>query len=435
MKKITLLQPPEPYVMEENAQMPHGILYLAAAIREFCKDWRVDVCILPPISAEEVVDKLEFADVFGITSTSLDWNTANNLAFLLRKKFPVSRLLAGGPHVNAFGGNVGDHQFDSIIVGEAEGEIKSVLSNFPNFSKTYRVRRIENIDDLPFPARDLLDYQGGNVFMRDTKYSEGETTSLLTSRGCPFTCAFCANPNMYTKVRFRSPQNVYDEIKHVIDTYGIKQFRISDDLMTANLKRFYELCEKIAPLDIHMRASLRVKPNSYELFKAAKDAGMEEISFGVESGDQRVLDFIDKKIDLNDVRTAFENAQKAGIKTKVLFITGLPGEKADTSEVNLKFLKTLPHDFVALKPYIPMPGSPVWVDPAKYRVDVVVKDYDRLNMWLWRANGDYEFEPLIRCWDLSDDQRKNNIMTMLNYLTEKGDAITKVVRVNEEVKS
>ena len=303
--KIVLIYLPHPYLNQPDAQAPIGLMYLASVLEK--ANHEVVLKNYSSYLTHEAISELPEADFYGITVTSLELPQANRFAFLIREKHHNCIIGLGGPGTYS-------HEFvnwdviDTACIGDGEITILEMLDDI----KKHKLRRIyhgepvREIDTIPFPARHMIDKQGGNIFAYNKNYFDGGSTIILSSRGCPFQCSFCSAPHFSVgnkRMRYRSAQSVYDEMRQVIDEYGIKQFRFSDDMFTARRERVLEICDLIGKLNIVWRISCRVKPFDEEMAMAMFDAGCKELSFGVESFDNHVLDVLKKNT------TAEENAR------------------------------------------------------------------------------------------------------------------------------
>jgi anaerobic magnesium-protoporphyrin IX monomethyl ester cyclase len=249
MMKIVLIYLPHPYLVQPEAQAPLGLMYIAAVLQK--NNIAVEICSFSSYLTHEAIAALPEADIYGITVTSMELPQANRFAHLIRERFFDSKIVLGGPGTVS-GEFVDWNVIDSICQGEGENAVLDIVKDFPNLKKTYIGAKITNLDKIPFPARSLLkDKLGGNIFAYNKNYKAGGSTVILTGRGCPFNCSFCTAPllrDFNQGVKFRSPENIYDEIKDVIDQYNIRQFRFSDDMFTANRNRAMEIAEKIRPV-------------------------------------------------------------------------------------------------------------------------------------------------------------------------------------------
>lgn len=405
--KATLINPPRSYLIEPEAQAPMGLLYVAAVFEQ--EGWEVQYVDLA------FTDEIPEADLYGITATSADYPDAIQVAKQLKPR--GGPIVLGGRHVTGMGGQV-DEVFDCWVSGEGEKPIRSIIAGFPNLSKGYVGSPIEDLDTIPFPARHLLPVQGKNVFAYGRRYWEGETTCLLTMRGCPFCCAFCTAGG--EKVRYRSVDNVIAEIEHVKEAYGIREFRLSDDTFTVNRERLLRLLPRMKACNIFWRASVRARPLDPELLELMADSGCVELSYGIESGDQAVLDRVNKGVTLEQSETAMKWSKEAGITVRALMIAGLPGETPESAYKTIEFMeKTRQYwDIAALTNFVPLPGSPIWNEPAKFGV-TKIKHIDDFNFYLWKPGPDgpvmTEIVNHIELEDLSSDEVTKNKRVLRAY--------------------
>ncbi len=405
--KATLINPPRSYLIEPEAQAPMGLLYIAAVLEE--EGWEVQYVDLA------FTDEIPEADLYGITATSADYPDAVEVAKRLKDRDGV--IVLGGRHVTGMIGIV-DDVFDIVVAGEGESAIKHIASHPSRTYPIYYGRSIKDLDTIPFPARHLLPVQGTNVFAYKKRYWEGETTCLSTMRGCPFKCAFCTAGGEV--VRYRSVDNVIAEIEHVIENYGIREFRLSDDTFTLNRERLLELLPRMKECDIYWRASVRARPLDPELLELMADSGCVELSYGIESGDQRVLDRVNKGVTLEHSETAMRWSKEAGITVRALMIAGLPGEGPNSAYKTIEFMeKTRQYwDIAALTNFVPLPGSPIWDRPQDFGV-TKIKEIDDFNFYLWKPGPSgpvmTEIVNHIELEDLSPEQMTKNKRVLRAY--------------------
>jgi len=408
--KATLINPPRSYLIEPEAQAPMGLLYIAAVLEQ--EGWEVQYVDLA------FTDEMPEADLYGITATSADYPDAVEIAKRLKERHGLTIL--GGRHVTGVGGQV-DKVFDAWVSGEGERGIRLIVKDFPNLAKGYICSPVEDLDSIPFPARHLLPVQGKNIFAYKQRYWEGDTTCLLTMRGCPYECAFCTAGG--DKVRYRSADNVIAEIEHIIETYGIREFRLSDDTFTLNRKRLLKLLPRMKECNIFWRASIRAYPLDPELLKLMAASGCVELSYGIESGDQRVLDRVNKGITLEQSECAMKWSKEAGITVRALMVAGLPGETPESAYKTIEFMERTRHywDIAALTNFVPLPGSPIWKSPEAFGVKCI-KHIDDFNFYLWQPGLDGE--PImtgivnhIELEDLSDEEMTKNKRILRAYFT------------------
>lgn len=408
--RVCLIYLPHEYLVEPDAQAPLGLLYIASSLEKTTNH----EIILKNFSAnnnEDALNDLPEADVYGITVTALELLQANDFAKEIKKKYPNSKIILGG--AGTFSDEYVDFNvIDSILKGEGEITFANMVYDVRDnkLQKIYHGETVKDLDTLPFPARHLLkDKQGGHIFANRTtydktfsmQYKRNGSTTILTSRGCPFACHFCSAPSINTKVRYRSPQNVYDEIKYVLDTYKIKQFRFSDEMFTAKKSHLFEICKLIKPLGIVWRISTRVKPLDMETLKVMKDAGCVEVSFGIESFDNDVLKMLNKKTTAEDNARGLTMAREAGLMTRALFMIRTPFQTKDTIRKNIEWLKKVPYDTIAVTSFVPLPGSEIWRNPDKFNIEILNSNLNDYNFYFYGSEGKNELKDIIKIKDRS----------------------------------
>jgi anaerobic magnesium-protoporphyrin IX monomethyl ester cyclase len=424
MKKVILIYLPHPYLNQPDAQAPLGLLYLAAVLEKEGID--VQVKNYSSCQTYQAVMDLPEADIYGITATSLELPQANRFACLIKEKFPISKIILGGP--GAYSKEFVDWTFvDSICIGDGES---TILSMYKDIEKEKLVREYFNscatdINNIPFPARHLLEgKQGGNIFAFNEMYRPGDTTIVISSRGCPFNCSFCGSP-FFTKqrggVQFRSIKNIVEEIKQIKSEFGIEQIRFSDDLFTANKKRCLELCSELRKLNIVYRVSIRTKPFDLEIANALYDSGCREVSFGVESFDEDVLALLNKGTTALDNASALELCSRVGLRTRILFMIRTPGQTRETVRKNIEWLNKVPYDIIACTSFVPLPGSDIWVTPEKYNIEILSRNLDHYNFYFFGSQGENALVDVIKIKDRSLEEFNEESQMFRDFLksTEK----------------
>lgn len=259
----------------------------------------------------------------------------------------------------------------------------------------------DDVDKISFPDRSLID----NSKYHCVPFLSGKFTDLLTSRGCPFNCKFCSSHVFWgRKYRFRSAENILAEIKECQEKYGIRNFFILDDLFIFDRERLAELNRKFKDLKIKWAIQTRVDLVDRDLLKEMAQAGCYYIHYGGESGSQRILDYYNKGIKVEQIRNAFRWTKEAGILACATFIIGNPEETKEDVEKTIELAKDLDLDFVHFSPLIPHPASPFFEE--------------------------YKKEGILKHFDFSQ-YTKPNILFKPKYLTEKEikDYLSKAYRV------
>lgn len=405
MTDICFIYLPHPYLKRPDAQLPMGILMLAAVIKEDGR-YSVEVKNYSAYNEAIAICDLPEANIYGITVTSMEVPYANDFAKWIKWKYPHSKVVLGGPGV-IIPELIDWNLIDVAARGEADLMICEIIDRMTRESipRFIYCNPPQNLDDLPYPAREMIDGPiGGNVFAYNKNYVGEGSTVILSSRGCPFKCAFCAAPTLTSTIRYRSSDAVVGEMKYVIEKYGIRQFRFSDDMLTSNKKRLLELCEKIGPLDVAWRGSIRVTPLDEEMLIAMKEAGCKELSPGFESFDDKVLKILNKKATVKDNIRALEMADKIGIRLRILLMIGTPGQTKKTIDINKYYVDNLPHIIVACTRFVPMPGSDIWYHPDKYGIEILSRDMKDYNFYFFGSDGVNDLKPIIKLKDRPLDE-------------------------------
>jgi len=413
---IELIIPPNPYLNDETRNPPLGLLYIASTVEQM--GHKVHVIDLRGKRVEEFQDLLGYAEIYGITAPSPDYPICVEIARIIKAKNPESWIVLGGVHASAVPGQIG-YEFDKVVVGEGERAFLQVISDFlSGFHGTrfYQSPHLKSLDCIPFPARHLLPFE--TAFSKNALFGgAGYAGTLITSRGCAFNCAFCASDAIWgSHVRFRSPQNVVAEIEHIIRTYGVKAFRFQDDTMTLNQKRLEQLCQLLAPLGIRWRANARVDCSSLEVLRMMRRAGCEELAYGIESLSQIVLDKCNKKITIKDIHLALSNAKLAGMRCRLFFIVGLPGEPPGFTDRLEEFVDKFNPEMVIVSTFVPYPGSDIACHPERFGITIKNTPLDQFHMSIG-LRGDEATRPLTFVHDvLSEEQiikERNQAIVML----------------------
>ncbi len=362
----------------------------------------------------------------GISFMTNQYGEALNLARLVKKSVPGTYVAAGGPHVSALPKEIISEcsAIDFAIVGEGEEtflellfEIRSGSKDFDQIDglcfrngekivQTAPRALIEDVDDLPFPAWDLLKVEKYSVFSIN-----GENTfALLSSRGCPNRCIFCDSHTIFgNRFRGRSAQNIFAEIKFLYNQNGMVQFDFADDMITLNRYRVLELCKLIKASGISFKwmANARVNTIDEEMLIAMKDSGCIRIDVGVESGDPSVRKIAQKGITSEQIVTAHRLAKKVGIQIGTFAMVGNLGESMESVKMTAKLLKDIGED-VMVSIACPFPGTEL------YRI-AKEKGYLRITDWSrYVTSPTYldDYEPVM----VTDKMNQNEIMKAYYYL-------------------
>ena len=371
---------PDSLTEEMGFYPPMGLLYIAASAKKIHGD-RFHIEVLDTQVERMGYSQIEKTiaqkrpDIVGISCMTFLLLDALKVARIVKKVNPQSHIVFGGTHPTIYPKEmVSQPEVDSIVVGEGEyafSELLDALANGRGLSGIKGVgfkqngtivinpRRefIQDLDNLPFPDRDLVP---GRKYYNLLGKGKQFMTSLLTSRGCPFNCTFCTKKDGRV-CRMRSPENVVREIEECTSK-GITDFDIIDDTFTLNRKRVLAIADLIIDkkLKITMDLRSRVDTVDQELLDRVAQAGCNRIRFGVESGDIEVLKNLKKGITLEQVRNAFKMAKKAGIVTFAYFMLGSPGETEKEIKSSIALAKELNPDFAQFLITTPFPATELY---------------------------------------------------------------------------
>lgn len=376
MPKILFINPPGDF---EAPVLPLGLASIIAYLKS--KDKSIDISVLDAwaekIGFEELKNKVfkTKADIIGVFMVSPRYDQAKKTIETCREILPNSLIIAGGPHPSAIPVETLKDipQLDICCIGEGEITMRELVSgcqvpaingiayrNGEEIKLTPPREFIKNLDELPWPARDffpLEKYKAQPPLGRKKPYF-----SIITSRGCPFQCAFCSKAVFKNNYRTRSPQNVCNEIEYLIKRCGAKEIQFYDDDFSLNMKRAEEICDEIIRRNLKFRwaCATRVDQVNENLLKKMKKAGCCSLMYGLESGSQKILDSIDKRFTVEQVISAFEMAKKAGLSTFCSFIVGLPGETKETLKETFDLVEKIKPSFLAGGPLRIYPGSHIF---------------------------------------------------------------------------
>ena len=410
MKKITLINPPlsmkERYGLLASAGSnlpPMGLCNLASVARS--EGLNISIIDAPAlgINIEETFEKIKTCnpDIIGITAVTVSINNAAQLARYIKARKFESPIILGGPHVTAIPEETLNRfpEFDIAVIGEGEETFLELIKNYNGLQNLERInglafRRdgkifitnprpfIKNLDNLPLPAWDLLPDFPARYSQSAMRSYRFPSACLITSRGCYGKCTFCDTSGFGGSIRKNSAEYVITMIRQLIDRYGIKDIAFYDDNFAAFPTRISKICETIIneKLDLTWSCDARIDSiRSLDTLKILKESGCWQICYGIESGNQKILEEIKKNISIDQIRQVVEWTAKAGIKVKGFFMLGHPLETEETMKESIKFAKKLPLTNAHVTFVTPLPGSELFRTANKY--GKFNSDWNKMNMW------------------------------------------------------
>ena len=356
--KIALVRP---LYDSEIITPPLGIGYLSS----YLKNSDYDVFLIDALKNNlREADIFKFLqvnkiDVLGITCMSATYNEAVRLSLFIKEHDKNIIVVIGGIHPTFLPyQTLSDSNCDFIVCGEGEKAFKQLLDNHfenNNIRGVYSLNELTSektpfekaeavsvLDDLPFPDWEQMRPDTYPVAPHGVFSKKYPIATMFSSRGCPYSCKFCASPNFYDrKIRFRSAENVVAEIKLLTEKYHVKEIHFEDDNITMNRQHIVSICELILRNKIKISWScpngIRTDTIDDDLVELMKMSGFYACSLGIESANADILKRIDKKEDLDTAKNAINILRKHKIETCGFFIFGLPGETKETLQETTQF--------------------------------------------------------------------------------------------------
>lgn len=379
--KILFVNPSSNFLINEKVFPSLGLLYLSAYLKE--RGYR-DISLIDLNNEKPLPDTID-ADIVGFYSNTPQFpavmKLVKNIKQINRALDPI--YVIGGPHIS--GRPEDAHgEFDVTVMGEGEAAVLDIVRRKEAAQRQEKIVKYEyekDIDSFPFPDRDIIDIKSYKYYL------DGHlTTTVISSRGCPFGCNFCANNAWGKTLRMRSPQNVFDEVSSLKKRYGYRAFMFFDDTMTVNKKRMKEICRLLKPLDIIYRCFIRSDTVDAEVLLFMRESGCVEVGVGIESGSQRILDIVNKGETVKKNMDAIKLCHSVGIRVKGFFIIGLPGENSESIRETISFLEEACLDDLDVTVYTPYPGSLIYKNKTNFDIDFT-DDYE--HAWFKGRPGNY----------------------------------------------
>ncbi len=415
-KKLTaLIINPPIRVHSPAVNFPLGLGYLAAVLRQSgCKVTVLELNALR-LEKEKIIKFLERKkfDIITLGGMITIWNYAYWLLSEIRRTNPQAKLVLGGNLTTSIPELVMNRfKPDIMVIGEAESTITNLVQALQQgtplsevkgiwyfegkeIKKTLPNELIKDINTVPYPAWDLFPME---AYINQPTHESGlrRRMDMISSRGCPFTCKFCYQ--MYGQTyRFRSPENILGEIDQLQKQYRIRNVSFLDDHLTANPARLQKFCDALIEQkrDLTWSCLGRVDSVAPDRLKMMRKAGCTYIGFGIESGSQKMLDAMDKKVKVDRAKDAIRMARKEGISVNATFIIGFPGETRETVMETVNFAREvkIPLALFFANPY---PGTELFNMAVKMGK---IKDAEELIQKLGDAS-----DLTVNFTDMSDEE-------------------------------
>jgi radical SAM superfamily enzyme YgiQ (UPF0313 family) len=363
-----LIHPPHINSTDDRLDPPLGLLYLASHLIKN----NIDVTILDLSGKTKIkLNDIPFSDFYGITVYITSEEITKEIIKKCKIKNPNSKIIVGGAYPTSRPNNFS--YVDHVVVGYGEVALVNIITKKEN---NHIIIGKEPEDFFIFPSYNLVDL---NSYSR--KIFINKSIPYLTSRGCPHKCSFCGLEQIHNslkyKVRFSKENIVIEHLKRIKSEFGITNINFQDDIFTLNKKRLFTILEGIKKLEIKFRCMGRAGYDTEETYKKLAECGCEQISWGIESGSQYILDRMNKQTDVQDNYNVIKWSKKYGITSRAFFIIGFPGETEKTLEETKQFIINSNPDQFFVSTFVPYPGTKVGDNPEEFGITNIVNDYNQ----------------------------------------------------------
>ena len=426
--KVLFVNPPQTaskYKFMGVIAPPLGIAYMAGVLQEN----NIDVEILDA-SAEDMdfkdVEKellKRKPDLVALTALTPTIGRALETAQVVKETLPDSIVVMGGYHPTFnFIETLEDENVDIVIRGEGEYIMLNLVQALENQSSLHDVKGIvfedknskeivvnpeapliQDLDELPFPALNLLPMKKYRLLDMDT-----HMTTMITTRGCPMQCSFCSSAAMHgKKIRERSVENIVDEIEYIKTNYDIDTIAFMDDTFTLKKRKVMAICDEILKRNIEIMwgCTSRVDTLDEKLLKKMKESGCITIFIGVESADQQQLDNMCKNTTIAKIENAFKIAHKLKIRTIASVALGMPGDTKEIMNKTVKFVHKLKPNYAIYSLATPYPGTRFYKEAFEKNL-IKIKDWSKYTL----------ITPILETIDCSlNDMRKIQAKAFMKF--------------------
>ncbi len=389
--RVALINPPVEHRYVHGIDEPLNLEYLAAQIRD-----KHDVLIIDSfsngISVKETIDLVIglSVDIAGISTVfSSSYKTTKELCEGIKTANPGIRTILGGntatfladklvklPAIDFVVRREGDISFPALIEAIGQNTGWDVIKGISYYNGLFAVHNpeqplVQDLDILPFPARDLLP--------NSAQYPK----SILSARGCAYGCPYCSASAFWgNKFRMRSVENIIDEIRLLNSGKKLTFFSFADDCFTLIPKRAMEISGRIKELDLDATWSCtgRIETVSEGLMQALSSAGCKSMFFGIESGSDKILDKLGRRYSGEDVEKVYKLCIAHGVKPYFSFIVGLPFENWEDISATFELIQKLEGVENGVHMLTPFPGTPILTNPDKYEIEVLSHSIEELDI-------------------------------------------------------
>lgn len=358
---------------------PIGLASIAAVLRNAGHQVTIiDGTMIDKLSNKAIATKIlaHSPDLVGFSTITSNFLDAYDVCDSVKKITSDVPTVFGGPHVSCGKGKLLEDysSIDAIVAGEGELSMRALADGDPwNTIEGLFYRDGESIkhgpermkmcvmDDLPFPAYDLIDGFPKKYAMALFSYPKHPSATVISSRGCVYRCSYCDRSVFEQSFRWNSPEYTVEQVQYLARDFGVKHVMFYDDLFTLNRARVAKLCGimRASKHKVSFNCIVRIGHIDSELIRELKSAGCWMVHVGIESGDQNVLDGFKEGLRLEDIRRDVEKLHSEGLYVKGLFMMGFPGETEESIIKTMQFAQSLPLKDANITAFTPFPGAPI----------------------------------------------------------------------------
>jgi radical SAM superfamily enzyme YgiQ (UPF0313 family) len=402
---------------------PLGLCYLSSFIKSKISDIEVvgiDYALHKEYNYNErlYLQKIPWdCDFYGITGFSAQFKWIKEIVAHIKIINKNAKVIVGGPHASALPNDIYDIGADWAVRGDGEIMLYYILSG----KVTYNF----SLNELPWPDRELFGLENYH------RTIHGENAiHVVTLRGCPYKCHFCHKSSVGTRVQYRSISNVMAEIDYLIDKYGTRAFVFYDDIFTLKRDRCLSFCEEFSRRGLIWRAWARADLVDREILEAMQTAGMQSITFGIESGSDKILTNINKRTTREKNKKALLLCKELGIPVRCSLMFGNPGEDIFTvvDTINL-VAETLPDEW-NLAVLAPVPGSEFWEHPEKYGLKF---DKEWVKSQDYLVTNRFQDSGVGSVWIEHEDKSKEELRDLLTYMVDRLEQVCPRTNIQDTI--
>jgi radical SAM superfamily enzyme YgiQ (UPF0313 family) len=366
-----------------------GLAYLAALLR----DKGYEVCLIDAnilnLSKEQITMKLNGINPDYVLYNGITDNLLDTISWIREIRNDYAKpVIIGGPHMEIYPKETLIHEcIDYGVVGDGWETLPELLDALEHRKDLTEVKGIVfrkdgnvilteerpkrvSLEDVPFPARDLLPNEKYDMIASRAR----PLTIMITALGCPFRCTYCCTD---TNLRARSAEHIIAEVEECINKYGIKEIEFYDETFTVNKKTMKRFLDLIEEKDLKFNFSIRTRVDCVdeELIRRMAKNGCIRVNFGIESGDERVLKATNRNMSIDTIKKSVKMANDAGILTFGFFMIGLPQDTKESIEKTLKLMLELDLDFMQLNKFTLLPKTKMYEEYKKETGEDFWRDY------------------------------------------------------------